>query len=250
MNIAYPGRDRAQREHRAVGHLARVMPAAEADGIITSWWFIRKGRWRIRYLLAGETGGREHRDPLRPLLTSEVTWTSGIYEPEIHAFGGPDSMTLAHTLFHHDSHHLLSFLREGPADRREHSLILCTALMRAAGLDWNEQGDVWARIAEHRAGLPGQTAAADPRTWGAFTSGIRQLLLGTVRADAVSPGWLTAFADAGAALQALREQGGLTRGMRAVIALHVIFHLNRIRLAAATQATLARAAKEAVFGES
>lgn len=250
MNIAYPGQDRAQREHRAVGHLARVMPAAETDGIITSWWFIRKGCWRIRYLIAGETGGHENRDPLRSLLTSGVAWTSGIYEPEVHAFGGPDSMTLAHTLFHHDSHHLLSFLREGPADRREHSLILCTALMRAAGLDWNEQGDVWARIAEHRAGLLGQPVVADPRTWAPFTSGVRQLLLGTARADAVSPGWLTTFADTGAALLALREQGGLTRGIRAVIALHVIFHWNRIGLAATMQATLAQAAKEAVFGEN
>jgi hypothetical protein len=40
----------------------------------------------------------------------------------------------------------------------------------------------------------------------------------------------------------------LTRGIRAVITLHVIFHWNRIGLPATTQATLARAAKDAIFG--
>lgn len=248
VNIAYPGPDRAQRERRAVSHLAPILPAAEADGLVTSWWFIRKGRWRVRYLLAEEPGGHENRDLLRPLLTNGATWTSDIYEPEVHAFGGPDSMSLAHTLFHRDSHHLLCFLHGNPADRREHSLVLCTALMRAAGLDWNEQGDVWARIAEQRTGVPGQPVATDPRTWAAFTEGVRQFLLGTPRADVISRDWLTAFTDTGVALQALREQGKLTRGIRAVIALHVIFHWNRIGLPATTQASLAQAAKDAIFG--
>lgn len=200
VNIAYPGPDRAQRERQAISHLTPILPAAEADGIVTSWWFIRKGRWRIRYLLTEAADGRKDHDPVHPLLTSGVTWTSDTYEPEVHAFGGPDSMRLAHALFHHDSHHLLSFLRSNPDDRPEHSLVLCTALMRAAGLDWNEQGDVWARIAEQRARLPGQPAAHDLRTPASLTSSIRHLLLGTAREDMVGRDWLTAFADTGAAL--------------------------------------------------
>jgi thiopeptide-type bacteriocin biosynthesis protein len=154
-------------------------------------------------------------------------------------------MNLAHTLFHHDSRHLLSYLRDNPPDRREHSLLLCTALMRAAGLEWGEQGDVWARIAEQRAGLPGQPTAPGPQTWASFTSGVRHLLLSTPRTDAISHDWLTAFTDTGTTLQTLREQGMLTRGIRAVTALHVIFHWNRIGLPGVTQATLARAAAEA-----
>jgi thiopeptide-type bacteriocin biosynthesis protein len=245
VNIAYPGPGRAQRERQAVSHLARILPAAETDGLITSWWFIRKNRWRIRYLPAEQTSGQHNHDPVHPLLTDEVTWTSGTYEPEVHAFGGPESMRLAHTLFHRDSRHLLSFLRNDPADRREHSLVLCTALMRAAGLEWGEQGDVWVRIAEQRAGLPRQPNGPDPQTWASFTSDVRHLLLCTPRADAISHDWLAAFTNTGTALRTLREQGTLTRGIRAVITLHVIFHWNRIGIPAATQVTLAHAATDA-----
>jgi thiopeptide-type bacteriocin biosynthesis protein len=159
-------------------------------------------------------------------------------------------MDTAHTLFHHDSRHLLTFLRDDPADRREHSLVLFTAFMRAAGLDFNEQGDVWARVAEQRAGLPGQPPDPDPQVWASFTSDVRHLLLGTPRADTIAGDWLTAFKATGRELRTLRESGELTRGLRAVIALHVIFHWNRIGLPAAAQATLAQAAKEAVFGSA
>ncbi|GLY90535.1 thiopeptide-type bacteriocin biosynthesis protein [Actinoallomurus iriomotensis] len=243
VNIAYPGPDRQERERHAIGHLARILPAAEASGLITSWWWIRKGPWRVRYLLAEETGGH---DRVHPLLTADVTWTGDIYEPETHAFGGEASMDAAHTLFHRDSRHLLSYLHDDPADRREHSLVLCTALMRAAGLDWNEQGDVWAQVAEQRDRL--QPPASDLQAWTSFVGDVRQLLLGTARPDTIAGEWLTAFTDTGAALRTLRETGRLTRGVRAVIALHVIFHLNRIGIPATMQATLAQAAKDAVFG--
>ncbi|WP_078850129.1 thiopeptide-type bacteriocin biosynthesis protein [Streptomyces sp. NRRL F-5126] len=243
VNIAYPGAGPREREPHAVAHLARILPRAEAGGLITAWFFIRKGPWRIRYLPAIDNSSI---DPVHPLLTAGVTWTPDIYEPEVHGFGGPGSMDAAHTLFHQDSRHLLSFLSLDPADRQEHSLVLCTALMRAAGLDSNEQGDAWARVAEQRAGL--FTAPSDARVWASFVGDVRRLLLGTARTDAIASDWLKAFEDTGTALRTLREQGNLTRGIRAVIALHVIFHFNRIGLTAITQAALAQAAKQAVFG--
>lgn len=248
VNIDYPGPDPHQRERHAISHLARMLPAAEADGLITAWFFIRKGPWRVRYLIAQDTGGPDSADadPLHPLLTDGVRWTSDIYEPEIHAFGGPSSMNTAHTLFHHDSRHLLTFLHNRPTYRREHSLVLCTALMRAAGLDFNEQGDVWAQVAEQRPHPA--SPAPSPQVWASFTSNVRHLLLGDARADLLGSAWPTAFTETGRTLRTLRENGALTRGIRAIIALHVIFHWNRIGLPSATQATLARAAKEAVFG--
>ncbi len=250
VNITYPSPDPHQREHHAIDHLTRVLPAAEAHGLITAWFFIRKGAWRIRYLIAeGATGrGDRYTDPLHPLLTDRVQWTDDLYEPEIHAFGGPSSMNTAHTLFHHDSRHLLTFLRADPTDRREHSLVLCTALMRAAGLDFNEQGDVWARVTEQRPGPA--NPPADPQAWASFTSDVRHLLLGDARPDLIGHDWLTAFKETGEQLRTLRENGTLTRGIRAVIALHVIFHWNRLGLTATTQGTLARAAKEVVFGNA
>lgn len=244
VNIAFPGDDPRERERHAVGHLARVLPGAEERGLIASWFFIRKDRWRIRYLPA-DAGGRDGGCPVHPLLTQGVDWTSDIYEPEIHAFGGPAAMDTAHELFHADSRHLLTFLNGTPTDRRERSLILCTAFMRAAGLDFSEQGDVWARIAQQRSPLRGPLP--DPATWARFTSDVHQLLLGKARPEAITGGWLTAFEDAGRQLRLLRESGRLTRGIRAVTALHVIFHWNRIGIPGADQAMLAQAAKDAVF---
>jgi thiopeptide-type bacteriocin biosynthesis protein len=241
VTIAYPGLDRQLREQQAIAHLTRVMPAAEADRLITSWWFIRKGRWRIRYLLAGDIAG----DPLHPLLTSGVTWNSDVYEPELHAFGGPESMNTAHALFHRDSSHLATFLHEDRSARRERSLILCTALMRAAGLDLHEQGDVWAQIAAQRSPLAGAPPPA--QAWESFIGNVRCLLTGNARTDQIGGGWLTAFEETGRALRALRETGRLTRGIRAIIALHVIFHWNRLGLPGSAQALLARAASQALL---
>ncbi|WP_210435087.1 thiopeptide-type bacteriocin biosynthesis protein [Saccharopolyspora sp. ASAGF58] len=242
MNIAYPGDD-AERERHAATHLAGILPSAEADGLITQWWFIRKGPWRVRYLPTNPDS-----DPVHALLIQGVSWTRDIYEPEIHAFGGPASMDLAHQLFHHDSRHLLPFLLKGAADRRERSLILCTTFMRAAGLDINEQGDVWTQVAEHRTGIT--TTPVDPDVWRSFTRDTSHLLHGRPRTDALDHDWLAAFDNAGRELRTLREKGALTRGIRAITALHVIFHWNRMGLSATTQAFLSRAAKDAVFGST
>jgi thiopeptide-type bacteriocin biosynthesis protein len=241
INISYPGHTAREREQHAVTHLSRVLPAAETAGLITSWWFIRKGAWRIRYLPTKhpDSGEQAHR-----LLTKGATWTRDIYEPETRAFGGHDAMTTAHRLFHHDSRHLLTYLRQHPTNRREHSLILCTALMRAARLDLNEQGDVWAQVLEHRAAHLNHAPTIDARTWEEFAGNVRRLLLGTPRATDT---WHAAFENAGADLHRQREKGSLTRGLRAVIALHVIFHWNRLGLPATAQATLAQAAQEAIF---
>ncbi|PRY18628.1 thiopeptide-type bacteriocin biosynthesis protein [Pseudosporangium ferrugineum] len=243
INIAYTG-DNCHREQAALNHLRQVIPAAERAGLITSWWFIRKGSWRIRYMT---TDNPDSPALAHQLISHNVAWTHDIYEPEIRAFGGPDAMTAAHTLFHHDSRHLLDYLDQHRADRREQSLILCTALMRAAALDLNEQGDVWAKVLDYRTDDLHEPPAPDAETWESFTKDVRRLIEGT----ASSPGeWHTAFHEAGTTLRSLREHGKLTRGLRAVIALHIIFHWNRIGLPATTQARLACAAAEAIFDDA
>ncbi|MFC4912972.1 thiopeptide-type bacteriocin biosynthesis protein [Actinomadura gamaensis] len=235
MNIAFPGATPHQREHQAITHLARILPDAEADGLITSWFFIRKGHWRVRYLPADAHNADQSLQ--RQLAAPDVEAIGDIYEPEIHAFGGIASMNTAHQLFHADSHHLLTYLNGTPTDRREHSLILCTALMRQAGLDFGEQGDVWARLADQRAPL--RQEPPDPATWNAHTTSVRDLLLGNPRPHAIAEDWLAAFQRAGRQLRTLRNTGQLTRGIRAVTAQHVIFHWSRIGIPAPTQALLA-----------
>ena len=115
INISYPGDTRQQHERHALAHLGQVLPAAETAGLITSWWFIRKGAWRIRFL---PTDNQNSQRLAHKLLTDGVSWTNDIYEPETHAFGGADTMTAAHTLFHHDSRHLLAYFGTGQPRRR------------------------------------------------------------------------------------------------------------------------------------
>lgn len=244
ITIDFPGGTRHDREQAALDHLHRVIPDAQDANLIRSWWFIRKGSWRIRYQITG-TPGRTVK--VHKVLSAGTNWIRDIYEPETRAFGGPDAMDLTHTLFHQDSSRLLTYLRQNPLDRREHSLILCTALMRAAALDLNEQGDVWAKVLNYRIDDLRGPPAPDATTWVHFTGDVRRLLHG---APNITEDWQTAFTDTGTQLQHLRDTGKLTRGLRAVIALHIIFHFNRIGLPATTQARLAQAAAEAIFDDA
>lgn len=145
-----------------------------------------------------------------------------VYEPETDAFGGPEAMDAAHELFHSDSRHLLTYQPSlMHLGRRETAVLLASAMMRGSGLDWFEQGDVWAKVAALRpaANPPQPERAAE------LAPAMRKLMT----ADAHSlcrPGgplhaheeWVTAFERAGATLADLAARGALTRGLRAVIA--------------------------------
>jgi len=235
-------------ERLAATRIAPVLRDAEDNGDIDSWWFIRKQQWRFRY------HATEHAQAgaILPMLTTPGpwSWTSSIYEPEVHAFGGPDGMDTAHVLFHHDSRHVLGGTHR-PSDRQELTMLLLTAMMRAAELDWFEQGDTWARIAELRPppDLP------DPDQWTSVKTATRRLLTvdtrplrarGSLEAAA---DWFTAFEQAGAALKELNRDGRLTRGLRAVIAHHTIFAWNRLGIPAPAQAAIAQASKEVILDQ-
>ncbi|MET7390468.1 methyltransferase, FxLD system [Streptomyces sp. NPDC005529] len=62
--------------------------------------------------------------------------------------------------------------------------------------------------------------------------------------------WISAFERTGTTLAHLATQGVLTRGLRAVIAHHAIFHANRAGLQSADQHALFAIAREAVMGSS
>jgi hypothetical protein len=64
---------------------------------------------------------------------------------------------------------------------------------------------------------------AKPSPPGHLRRGRPSFLLGNPRADTVTGNWLNAFTCAGTTLQTLRDSSQLTRGLRTVIALHVIF---------------------------
>jgi thiopeptide-type bacteriocin biosynthesis protein len=60
--------------------------------------------------------------------------------------------------------------------------------------------------------------------------------------------WAAAYATAGRELASLAATGHLHRGLRDVLAHHVIFAWNRLGLPYTTQAILAATAKTVVFG--
>ncbi|WP_119582645.1 thiopeptide-type bacteriocin biosynthesis protein [Streptomyces europaeiscabiei] len=248
--------DWAKAEQTAADHIVPVLDLAQQDGLITGWWFIRKHPcWRMRLLPAfGTSLPLALTDMLDKLTAAGQVhrWWPGIYEPETAAFGGDTSMTIAHTLFHADSHAILT-TAHGELGRRELSLLLCATLMRAAGLEWYEQGDVWHRVTRERP-LPSDVPAAKIH---AMADSLRQLLIADTspsgpmlqsdRTLKPAADWVSAFRQAGRDLGTAARDGALDRGLREVISYHVIFHWNRIGLPARTQSVLAHAAHTAIL---
>ncbi|MEY9958867.1 thiopeptide-type bacteriocin biosynthesis protein [Streptacidiphilus sp. MAP5-52] len=242
-------------------HLAPHLLQAEADGLLASWWFIRKHPcWRIRL----HPTARRHRDLrawLAPVLDWMVTtrqltrWWTGIYEPEIAAFGGETSMDLAHALFYADSRAILVPQPDLPLGLREESVLLCTAMLRAAGLEWYEQGDVWDRVLRQRPLASGQPAERIAE----MTSAVARLLAAdtTTEGAMFGPGGpmagaverVSTFAETGRRLGTAAREGTLERGLRLVLSYHIIFHWNRCGLSDQAQSALAHCAKAAVLGE-
>ena len=255
--------DWADAEQAFAAHIAPLLRQAANDDVIASWWFIRKHPcWRIRVRPAP---GRDAAESfLRPALDALrargviAGWRPGIYDAEEAAFGGPEGMAVAHELFAADSGAAASLVA-GTLDglelgRRELSVLLCSVLLRAAGLEWYEQGDAWHRVTRERP-LPADVPA--DRLAGTFGS-LRTLLAADLMPGsklfsaggpaAAAANWVGAFRQAGVALSALARAGTLQRGLRDVLAYHVIFHWNRLGLPARQQAVLARAARDAVLG--
>ncbi|WP_207386283.1 thiopeptide-type bacteriocin biosynthesis protein [Protofrankia symbiont of Coriaria ruscifolia] len=260
--------DHKTAEDVAKEHLLPTLRQAETDGLISSWWYIRKFPcWRLRLHAGKASPAYTQKIFSRALdgLTSRqliVGWRPGIYEAETCAFGGPTAMRTAHRIFHADSRAFLEYIArekatEPPArmlGRREISVLLCSALLRAAGQDWHEQGDVWHRITRMRH-LP---SSISPDQLHSMQEDLRRLMtLDTHPASPlVAPGgplafarpWLTAFTETGDALATEAHTGTLKRGLRDILSQHIIFHWNRIGLADQTQSTLAHVAYETIMG--
>ncbi len=137
--------------------------------------------------------------------------------------------------------------------RRELSILLCSALFRAADQDWYEQGDIWDRVAQMRPLPAGLSTDRLPEMAG----DLRRLLtvdtgrlLETGGPLGFAAPWAAGFGDAGRDLADAAQHGALLRGIRDVLAHHVIFHWNRIGLSVTTQAILARATRDAVMKPS
>lgn len=241
-------------EHTAATLLAPALDQAQQDGELDTWWHLRKTpAWRLRYRQVNPDTAAV--DTLLSELEADghlARWARGIYEPETLAFGGPAGMGIAHTLFHHDSRHCLARATAPAAlGQRETTVLLFSSMLRGAGLDWFEQGDVWDKVAALRptAQAPSTRSPHTER----LSQAVRRLMttdthkVADVAPDAVPETWWTAFDTAGRQLAELAREGHLERGLRAVLAHHFIFHANRAGLSGADQATLAALAVNTVF---
>ncbi|GAA4838868.1 methyltransferase, FxLD system [Kitasatospora terrestris] len=245
---------RATTEQLAVHRLAPALTEAQNSGELEGWWYMRKDPFRLRYRANAPA-------PAITALLDDLTreghldgWSLGIYEPESAAFGGAPAMEAAHRLFNVDSHHLLARAADhqqtAALGQAETTVLLTGAMLRAAGLDWYEQGDVWAKFAELRPQAP----AVAPERAAELTVAMRRLMTADTHQIA-EPGWaldshgpwIHAFEQAGQDLVRLSREGHLTRGLRAVLAHLLLFHANRAGLRVEHQSALAARALDAVF---
>ncbi|MFK4119995.1 methyltransferase, FxLD system [Streptomyces longwoodensis] len=250
--ITFPDRHTARAA--IADRLAPVLREAESTRQLSGWWFMNKQPWPLRYL--AERPAPAVTALLDNLVADGIaaSWTTGIYEPETDAFGGRPAMATAHDLFHEDSRRLLAY-QPGPGhlDRAEMAVLLLSSMMRAAHLDWFEQGDVWSKAGVLRPG----TDAPLPDLSEHLLPAMRKLMTTEARSLCRTGGplnghtqWIAAFEQAGAALAHLAAQGELTRGLRSVITHHAIFHANRAGLPAADQHALFHIAREVVMGSN
>jgi thiopeptide-type bacteriocin biosynthesis protein len=250
----------ADAEHHVVHELLPVLRAAEADDLV-AWWYVRKApSWRFR-LRANPGASDRIRTRIGELFDTLVTtgaattWAPGRYEAETLAFGGPAGIDIAHRLFHSDSRAILDYARRPapPIGRRELSILFCAALMRTAGQEWHEQGDVWHRVCQLR---PMPASPDNDRLIATATQTRRLLELDTGPehlADgplAFAAPWFAALRAAGRDLQVAAHHGTLERGLRRTLAHHVIFHWNRFGIPDPHQSILAHAARNAIMSLS
>ncbi|MFI5955385.1 thiopeptide-type bacteriocin biosynthesis protein [Cryptosporangium sp. NPDC051539] len=242
--------------------LQSVMGSAEADGLIDSWFFIRKGQWRVRFRPADlSVADHAHAAILGGLADlrrpNDLADPRGVsYEPETYVFGGRVGMDVTHQLWHADSRNVVAYLASlettgKPDRRREISILLLSAMLQAASLDWYEQGDIWARVADEDRPLD---KTLDSRFLVRLVEQIRRLMIAgpaisATAAESIASlaSWLSDFVHTGRAFMRHAQQGELSRGLRRVLGHQFIFHWNRLGLTAKQQALICAAARSAVF---
>ncbi|WP_078853465.1 thiopeptide-type bacteriocin biosynthesis protein [Streptomyces sp. FxanaA7] len=241
---------------------AYLLPALRT-GLIGAWWFVRKYPcWRLRVQPDPGTRMEDAVAHLTEVLDNALflgvakRWWPFLYEPETIAFGGPHGMSLAHTLFCTDSVGVLNYHQHvtdstsGLPGRKETSLLVTTLLLRAAGLEWGEQGDVWGQV-EARRPLP---ADVHPDQVSGMVAPVRQLLTldaGPALTDGpLAPlgNWVTGLEHCGQALAGAARTGNLQLGLRGILARHILFHWNRMGFTIRQQAIYSRAARETILG--
>ncbi|MFF9101593.1 thiopeptide-type bacteriocin biosynthesis protein [Streptomyces rubrogriseus] len=262
-NIEFPDYSTAERAFHT--YLLAPLRRATDSGVIGSWWFIRKHPcWRFRAVPGPRSTADKMSKNIAELLDTAVSgggvsrWWPSHYEPETTAFGGPDGMSIAHDLFHTDSLGILDYLHHPHGDEsnlldsKTTSLLLISLFLRAAGQEWSEQGDVWARVEAARP-LPDDVPLDRVTT---MTPAMHKLLTtdATTALSASGPlfpiaGWSSGMEHTGRLIGRAGRDGRLHLGTRGILARHILFHWNRMGFTPRQQGIWARAARETILGD-
>jgi thiopeptide-type bacteriocin biosynthesis protein len=257
--------DAASGRRLVATRLAPLLERLTAVGSTDGWWFLVKHdeapHVRLRVL------GREAAPAGRPAPAIEAElerlrssggvsrWCTTPYEPETALFGGVAGLRLSHTLLHRDSRAACRWLASERARTEEASVIAVRGLLAGAELDVFEQGDVWSRVAGHRpmpADRLGPALARNREAVGrlylARADEVRELL-GDDAAYDVLQDWAVDLRRSGRELAAAARRGELRRGLRAILATHVVFHWNRLGLPGAVQSGLAHLVAGWIFDD-
>ncbi|WP_405643946.1 thiopeptide-type bacteriocin biosynthesis protein [Streptomyces uncialis] len=263
-------RDWHTAEQSVITHLWPVFQQAEAEGAIAAWWFVRKYPcWRFRIRSGPSAAPGAAQSLMAQALSTMVAhgtadrWQETNYEPETYVLGGPAGIAVAHRLFHADSRALFTYIglqnRDAPArpplGRKELSILLISSLMRGAGQEWAEQGDIWHRV-EHSRPLPSDTPSDRLRAMAPDLLKLLSLDVGPASSLLEAGGsladlaeWLKAFDNTGKQLGEAARTGQLKRGIRDVLGRHVLFHWNKLGLPQSQQSIVARVARSTIFSE-
>lgn len=258
INLTFPDYSTAEN-----AMLNAVWPALRQLDI-DRWWFLRKRpHWRLRLRPATNTTTASLLDQvaaaLEPIRSRQIieTWSIARYEPETTAFGGTYGMRAVHDIFHADSNGYLEF-RKATRHRPDQSpnpklvsLLICTHMFKATGIERPEHGDIWARVAEQRPPVTSGTGLASltAKVSTALRVDLRQLTA-TDPSFSSAEAWTININECGRRLGDLWRAGTIDAGIRGILARTVIFHWNRIGLQAQQQSLLAAAARDAVLGEA
>jgi thiopeptide-type bacteriocin biosynthesis protein len=183
-----------------------------------------------------------------------------IYEPETALFGGSEGMAASHAFFCTDSQAIVELLVSNEYDHRispeqsRHlrpalSTLILTSALQGAGLDAFETWDVWHRILTLRPfPLTRVMAEAVDQARGLLKAAVIDAANGSasewcsIQFKDSLRNWRTAAWELGSSLQLLAKEGRLERGLREVLAVHALFHWNRMGFGPGVQSCIARAA--------
>lgn len=245
-------------------YLLPPLRQATDTGTVGSWWFVRTYPcWCLRVAPGQEATAEDVSERLVRALDSAVSWGvvkrwwSTLYEPETTAFGGPEGIGIAHDLFHADSVGALDYLLGTSTadnrilDARTTSFLVISHFLRAAGQEWNDLGDVWARVEAKRPlpdDVPMERVTAVAGTLREHLATDTSLTVANTNGLAPYADWTAGMRHGGQALALAGNAGRLGLGIRSILARHILVHWNRMGFTARQQGIWARAAREAILG--